>query len=541
MDANATINGNLNIAGVNNVIVRNLNVTHPGSVVDPATGKYSDGGDGISIWGATNVFITQCTFVDCGDGECDITQGADNVTVSWCKFYYTAAAQVHRFPMILGNTDPTTGPDYHVTLHHNWWADGCYERMPSGSYSTAHIYNNYFSATGNYYATNNRVGSEWLIESNYYNGVKNPCSKQDGGKMYLSGNTFYNCTGDPGGWDSTVGAVTGNDVVILPNYSYSLHNTADVPSIVMAGAGNGGIPPTKNNQTVTFGPLSVKTYGDSPFGLTGTTSSGLAVSYTNSNPAVATVSGTTLTIVGSGTTTITAAQPGNAYYNSASSVAQPLVVHKAPQSITFATLPAKTYGDAPFGLAANASSSLAVSYTSSNASVATVSGSTVTIVGTGTTGITASQAGNTNYSAATNIQQSLVIYSPQAAWAASYGLDPATNGAPAADPDKDGIQNNMEFFLTGNPTKVDKGILPVASYLSVNGIQALVFEFNRNKAAAAMAFTVEYTSNPSGSWTAAAHGQNGITIVTTPVDANSDHITVTIPYNGSKLFARVRL
>jgi endonuclease/exonuclease/phosphatase family metal-dependent hydrolase len=80
-----------------------------------------------------------------------------------------------------------------------------------------------------------------------------------------------------------------------------------------------------------------------------------------------------------------------------------------PQTITFNALANKTYGDADFGLTATASSGLSVSYLSSNASVATISGSTVTIVGAGTTTITASQAGNSSYCAATDVDQTLTI------------------------------------------------------------------------------------------------------------------------------------
>lgn len=238
-DATATIIGCLDLGttGGNNIIIQNLNITHPGSTIDPATGKYADGGDGITVWGTTHVFITHCTFRDCADGACDITQGADYVTVSWCKFYYTAGALAHKFAMILGNTDPTAGPDYRVTLDHNWWAEGCDQRMPSGSYSTGHLYNNYFSCTGNSYCTNGRVGSQYLVENNYYKAVKNPCYKQDGGLMFLSGNIFSNCTGYAGGYDSTVGALTGNDTVITPSYTYSLDPAADVPAIVMTAAG----------------------------------------------------------------------------------------------------------------------------------------------------------------------------------------------------------------------------------------------------------------------------------------------------------------
>lgn len=79
------------------------------------------------------------------------------------------------------------------------------------------------------------------------------------------------------------------------------------------------------------------------------------------------------------------------------------------QTITFAALPAKATSDVPFALTATASSGLAVSYVSFNPAVATISGSTVTIIGAGTTTITASQAGNTNYSAATPVDQLLTV------------------------------------------------------------------------------------------------------------------------------------
>ncbi|NDE18544.1 hypothetical protein EBZ80_26925, partial [bacterium] len=82
---------------------------------------------------------------------------------------------------------------------------------------------------------------------------------------------------------------------------------------------------------------------------------------------------------------------------------------KANQTITFVALAAKAFGDANFSLTATASSSLTVSYSSSNPGVATVSGSTVTIVGVGTTTITASQTGNSNYNAATSVDQTLTV------------------------------------------------------------------------------------------------------------------------------------
>jgi hypothetical protein len=85
-------------------------------------------------------------------------------------------------------------------------------------------------------------------------------------------------------------------------------------------------------------------------------------------------------------------------------------IAKGNQTITFAVLPAKVVGDAPFSISATASSGLAVSYASSSTNVATVSGNTVTIVGAGKTSITASQAGNENWNAATDATQTLLVY-----------------------------------------------------------------------------------------------------------------------------------
>ncbi|SLM27716.1 exported hypothetical protein [Desulfamplus magnetovallimortis] len=143
--------------------------------------------------------------------------------------------------------------------------------------------------------------------------------------------------------------------------------------------------------------------------MTAIASSGLSVSYSSSNPSVATVSGSTVTIVDVGTTTITASQGGNGTYNPAPNVSQILTVNKADQTINFGAPAAKNCGDDDFTLTATASSGLAVSFSISNTNVATISGSTVTIVGAGTTTVTATQAGNENYNAAADVQQNLTV------------------------------------------------------------------------------------------------------------------------------------
>ncbi|TVZ55429.1 putative secreted protein (Por secretion system target) [Lutibacter sp. Hel_I_33_5] len=88
-------------------------------------------------------------------------------------------------------------------------------------------------------------------------------------------------------------------------------------------------------------------------------------------------------------------------------VAKDFSITKASQTITFGPL-THTNEDV-FDLTGTSSSELEISYSSSDSSIATVSGVTLTVLSAGTTTITASQAGNNNYEAATDVTQVLTI------------------------------------------------------------------------------------------------------------------------------------
>ena len=157
-------------------------------------------------------------------------------------------------------------------------------------------------------------------------------------------------------------------------------------------------------QSITFAALPDQTYGAAPFSLNATASSGLPVSFTSTNSSVCTVSGSIVTLISAGTCTINATQAGNNDYAVAPGVSQGFNVHLEAQTISFAALPAVTYGSAPFSLSASASSGLPVIFASTTPSVCTVSANTVAVLSGGTCGITATQGGNTNYAAAPPVQ-----------------------------------------------------------------------------------------------------------------------------------------
>jgi surface protein len=143
---------------------------------------------------------------------------------------------------------------------------------------------------------------------------------------------------------------------------------------------------------ITFSPI-IKNYGDDAFIPSPSSTSSGAFTYTSSNTNVAT-GGSIITIVGPGTTTITATQAANGGYSQGTS-STILTVNTVNPYITFSPI-TKSSDDVAFIPSPSSTSSGAFTYTSSNTNVAT-GGSIITIVGPGTTTITATQAANGGY------------------------------------------------------------------------------------------------------------------------------------------------
>jgi uncharacterized repeat protein (TIGR01451 family) len=165
------------------------------------------------------------------------------------------------------------------------------------------------------------------------------------------------------------------------------------------------------DQTITFGALAGKTFGDPDFGVSATASSGLSVSFGATGNC--TVTGNTVHLTGAGSCTITAKQAGDANYHAAADVPQSFNIAKANQTITVGThAPPNAAYNASFTVAATSDSGLAVSYSSSGS--CTNVGAVFTMTsGTGTCTVKYDQAGNSNYNMAaeaTESVSSLVIY-----------------------------------------------------------------------------------------------------------------------------------
>src|SRR5438270_13179092 len=210
-------------------------------------------------------------------------------------------------------------------------------------------------------------------------------------------------------------AATGNCTVT----GSTVHLTgAGSCTITASQAGDGNFNPAtdvpqsftiaKGSQTITFGALANKNFGDPDFSVSATASSALAVTFGATGNC--SVSGATVHLTGAGTCTITASQAGDANFIPAADVPQPFSIARAGQTITFGALAGKIFGNPDFSVSGTASSGLALSFGASG--VCSVTGSTVHLTGAGSCTITASQAGDANFNAAASVPQAFSIARP---------------------------------------------------------------------------------------------------------------------------------
>jgi Immunoglobulin domain len=186
--------------------------------------------------------------------------------------------------------------------------------------------------------------------------------------------------------------------------------------------------------TLSFAAIASQTYGNVPFIVSATSASSGAVTYSVvSGPA--TISGSTVTLTGTGTVVLSASQAANGNYTAATTTTSFTVATEVP-TLSFAAIASQTYGNAPFAVSATSASSGAVTY-SVVSGPATISGNTVTLTGTGTVVLSASQAANGNYAAATaNTSFTVGTQVPTLSFAAiasqTYGNVPFTVSATSA-------------------------------------------------------------------------------------------------------------
>ncbi len=239
IDLSAGGSGILTLKNSSNVLIKNITFEGPGA--------YDvDGNDNMTIDNCTNVWVDHCTFQDALDGNLDIKNGSDLISITWTKFEYLKApipggsggSNDHRFSNLFGSSDSDTQDDgkLRITMQYCWWANGVRERMPRVRYGKVHLVNNYFNSSVSNYCIYAGYKANLLIEGNYFEGVKNPIRLETGNFTAAQSvdNTFV----------GTSGTSSGSGTAFIPPYTLDKIASQDVKQTVMAGAGAALLQPT---------------------------------------------------------------------------------------------------------------------------------------------------------------------------------------------------------------------------------------------------------------------------------------------------------
>jgi len=224
--------GILYVKRCSNVIIRNLTFEGPGA--------YDvDGNDNMTIDNCTNIWVDHCEFQDGLDGNLDIKNASDFITVTWCKFIYnkppiaggSGGSNDHRFSNLFGSSDGATQDRTHlnITLQYNWWAQGCKERMPRVRFGKVHVVNNYFNSTVANKCVMAGFEANLLVESNVFENVNSPIDLMD--------NNFTAITSRNNSFTNTTGNTAGSGTAFTPPYSLTVTPVGNVKSMVTGGAG----------------------------------------------------------------------------------------------------------------------------------------------------------------------------------------------------------------------------------------------------------------------------------------------------------------
>lgn len=194
---------------------------------------------------------------------------------------------------------------------------------------------------------------------------------------------------------------------------------------------------SQGNQVINFPDIGTISLTTNPYTLNATSSISLPVTYAVLSGPARLISSNQLALTGAGWITVQADQPGDENWQAAPSVTRSFNIRMGSQSISFPPLNSPytpfftpkswEFGDEIYPLTdVVASSGLPVNFTSSSPKVAAIVSNNMVILGVGTTTIIASQAGDSNWLAATPVSQTLVVgRSYQRIYTVSSGMDAA--------------------------------------------------------------------------------------------------------------------
>ncbi|MFW5851613.1 MAG: Ig-like domain-containing protein, partial [Bacteroidota bacterium] len=220
------------IKRVTNLIIQNITFEGPGAYDE-------DGYDNLCLDNCQNVWVDHCDFQDGMDGNFDIKNMSDYVSVTWCIFQYkkdpiaggSGGSDDHRYTNLIGSSASAIEDRNHLntTFQFCWWGEGCRERMPRVRFGKIHMLNNYFSSAVSSYCARAGEEANILLEGNYFDDQNGPVDLFKSNAIVAESNNV-----------STRGSISTQNAgsVFSPPYSYVVAdpNTIITPITTCAGA-----------------------------------------------------------------------------------------------------------------------------------------------------------------------------------------------------------------------------------------------------------------------------------------------------------------
>ncbi|AWG26215.1 pectate lyase family protein [Flavobacterium kingsejongi] len=230
-DQTKATSGILNVKRCTNIIIRNLIFEGPGAYD-------TDGWDNAVLDDCKNVWVDHCEFRDGVDGNLDVKNKSDYITISYTKFNYLKAPKPggsggtddHRFSNLIGSSDTATADrgTLRITFARCWWAPGCKERMPRVRFGKVHVVNSYFNSSVSNKCISAGFEANLLVDRNVFENVAKPID-------LLTGYTAVTATGNV--FTNTTGNTAGSNTAFTPPYSIVTLAASAVKADVSAGAG----------------------------------------------------------------------------------------------------------------------------------------------------------------------------------------------------------------------------------------------------------------------------------------------------------------
>ncbi|XP_059657232.1 probable pectate lyase 18 isoform X3 [Cornus florida] len=186
MNSHKTIDGrgaNVHIAGgpcitiqfVTNIIIHGINIHDckqgGNTMVRDSPHHYGyrgiSDGDGVNIFGSSNIWVDHCTLSNCHDGLIDVIYGSTAITLSNNHMSH------HDKVMLFGHSDSfTLDKNMQVTVAFNHFAEGLVQRIPRCRHGYFHVVNNdytqweMYAIGGSANPTINSEGNRFLASDN---------------------------------------------------------------------------------------------------------------------------------------------------------------------------------------------------------------------------------------------------------------------------------------------------------------------------------------------------------------------------------------